>query len=64
MVPDTDDAEGRLREASVKDEALIALTGLGFERQSAVRMINDVFREGMGESELIAEALRSVGGNS
>lgn len=52
-----------MEDASHKDEALIALTGLGFERSVAIRLINDVFREGMGVSEIIAEALRSVGGN-
>ena len=52
-----------MEDASHKDEALIALTGLGFERSVAIRLIKDVFREGMGVSEIIAEALRSVGGN-
>lgn len=52
-----------MEDASHKDEALIALTGLGFERSVAIRLINDVFREGMGVSEIIAEALRNVGGN-
>lgn len=52
-----------MEDASHKDEALIALTGLGFERSMAIKLINDVFREGMGVSEIIAEALRSVGGN-
>lgn len=52
-----------MQDASNKDEALVALVGLGFERAMAIKLINDVFREGMDVSDILSEALKSVGGN-
>ena len=46
---------------TVKDEALMALSSLGFDRAYSIKLINEVYREGMDIEEIVGLSLRSAG---
>ncbi|MCR4723291.1 MAG: Holliday junction branch migration protein RuvA [Eubacteriales bacterium] len=46
---------------TVKDEALMALSSLGFDRTYSIKLINEVYREGMDVEEIVGLSLRSAG---
>ena len=46
---------------TVKDEALMALSSLGFDRAYSIKLINEVYREGMDVEEIVGLSLRSAG---
>jgi Holliday junction DNA helicase RuvA len=48
----------------VKTEAMLALTTLGFERASAVKVINACYSEGIDSASLISQALKELGNSA
>lgn len=53
--------EDLLVEVGVKDEALMGLSSLGFDRSFAIKLINEVYEDNMKVEEVIAAVLKSVG---
>lgn len=47
--------------AGVKDESLMGLMSLGFDRSFAIKLINEVYNDTMKVEEVIAAVLKSVG---
>lgn len=46
--------------AGVKDEAMLALTSLGFERSVAIKLVNECYSQDQTVEELVASALKSA----
>ena len=46
--------------AGVKDEAMLALTSLGFERSVAIKLVNECYSQDKTVEELVASALKSA----
>ncbi|NLW69513.1 MAG: Holliday junction branch migration protein RuvA [Eubacteriaceae bacterium] len=55
------DASEILKNASAKDEALMALDSLGFDRGYSIELINSIYKDSMGVEDIISEALRKAG---